>query len=73
MSQQKNKTAWYVLIACAVLLTIITFTPFVIPQGVHKPELMGMPFTLWLTILITIVYVVLTFIGTRVHPGNDKD
>ena len=73
MSQPKNKTAWYILIACAVLLTLITFTPLVIPQGVFQPELFGMPYTLWLTILITIGYVVLTLIGTKVHPGNDKD
>jgi len=73
MAQPKNKTTWYILIACVVLLTIITFTPLVIPQGVYQPELFGTPYTLWLTILITIGYVVLTFIGTKVHPGNDKD
>lgn len=66
-------TAWRILIACAVLLTILTFTPLVIPSGVYQPELFGMPYTLWMTILITILYVVLTFIGTKVHPGKDTD
>lgn len=69
----KSKTPWYILIGCAVLLTIVTFTPLVIPQGVYRPELFGMPYTLWLSIVVTIGYVILTFIGTKVHPGKDTD
>jgi hypothetical protein len=74
MTQQpKRKTTWHILIGCAILLTIITFTPLVIPQGVYKPELFGMPYTLWISILVTIGYVILTLIGTQVHPGKDTD
>ena len=73
MDSSKKMRAWRVLIVCAVLLTIFTFSPLVVPQGVFKPELFGMPYTLWTSILVTIMYVVLTFIGTRVHPGKDTD
>lgn len=73
MKQQKNKTAWYILVVSVIVLTIVTFTPLIIPRGVYQPELFGMPYTLWVSILITIGYVVLTFIGTKVHPGNDQD
>lgn len=73
MDSSKKMRAWRILIVCAFILTIITFTPLVIPQGVFRPELFGMPYTLWASILVTIMYVVLTFIGTRVHPGKDTD
>ncbi|MEK6476823.1 hypothetical protein WJR50_04785 [Catalinimonas sp. 4WD22] len=73
MDSSKKMRAWRILIVCAFILTIITFTPLVIPQGVFRPELFGMPYTLWTSILVTILYVVLTFIGTRVHPGKDTD
>lgn len=73
MNTSKKMTAWRILLVCALLLTVITFTPLVIPYGVYQPELFGMPYTLWMTILITILYVVLTFIGTKVHPGKDTD
>lgn len=73
MNHSNKMTAWRILIACAVLLTVLTFTPLVIPHGVYQPELFGMPYTLWMTILVTILYVVLTFIGTKVHPGKDTD
>jgi uncharacterized membrane protein (DUF485 family) len=71
--EPKNKTSWHILIGCAILLTIVTFTPLVIPQGTYQPEWLGMPYSLWMSILVTIGYVVLTFIGTRVHPGKDTD
>ncbi|WKN31691.1 hypothetical protein PZB74_22345 [Porifericola rhodea] len=73
MDTPNKHKAWRILIVCAVLLTILTFTPLVIPVGVFQPELMGMPYTLWMSILVTILYVVLTFIGTKVHPGKDTD
>lgn len=73
MNSSKKMSAWRITIVCAVILTIIIFSPLVIPQGVYKPELFGMPYTLWSSVLATIMYVVLTFIGTRVHPGKDTD
>jgi hypothetical protein len=41
------------------------------PSGVHKPELLGMPYTLWVGIIEALILVGITWIGTRVHPGKD--
>ncbi len=68
-----NQRYWKICIGLALLLTILTFTPLVIPAGVYKPILFGLPYTLWTTILVTILYVVLTFVGSRVHPGRNTD
>ncbi|MEM8965869.1 MAG: hypothetical protein AAF223_00765 [Bacteroidota bacterium] len=74
MSSTPNKTYWYLCVAAVVLLSVITFTPLVIPAGVYEPMLFGLPYTLWVTFLIMILFVVITYIGTRVHPGrNDED
>ena len=73
MTKPPNPLPWYGCIAAAVLLTIITFTPLIIPAGEYRPTLLGMPYTLWTTVLITALYVVLTYIGTRVHPGRNDD
>jgi hypothetical protein len=70
----KNKQKyWISCVVLVVLLTVITYTPLIIPVGVSKPMVLGVPYTLWTSILITIVLVVLTFIGSRVHPGTDKE
>ncbi len=73
MTKRPSPIYWYLCIATAILLTIVTFTPLVIPAGVYRPRLLGMPYTLWVTVLITCLYVLLTYIGTRVHPGRNED
>jgi len=54
-------------------LVVTTFTPLVIPYGIYKPLLLGLPYSLWISILISIGLVVLTFIATRVHPGRKSE
>jgi hypothetical protein len=33
----------------------------------------GIPYSLWTSFIITVLLVVLTFIGTRVHPGLQNE
>lgn len=68
----KNKLYWKITAAVAVLLIVLTFTPVVIAPGKITPTLFSMPYTLWMSILITFILVVLTYIGGRVHL-KDKE
>jgi hypothetical protein len=68
-----NSRPWFLCVALAVILSALTFTPLVIPAGQFQPELSGVPYTLWVSILLTILLVLLTYIGTRVHPGRNSD
>jgi Na+/melibiose symporter-like transporter len=68
----KNKRYWRIIATMAILLILITFTPLVIAPGKTDPKLFSMPYTLWMSILITVVLVVLTYVGGRVHL-NDED
>jgi len=66
-----NKAKLWTLCRIAVgILIILTFTPVITPQGSWKPMLMGMPYTLWMGIIHSFLLVGLTWLGTRVHPGN---
>lgn len=68
----KQKLYWRITAGVAVILILITFTPLVIAPGKIDPKLFSMPYTLWVSILITILLVVLTYIGGRVHL-KDKE
>ena len=68
MDIKKKKLYWKWSCIAAVVLCILPFTPLVIPSGVYKPMLFGIPYSLWTSFLITVALVILTFIGTRVHP-----
>ena len=60
---KRQKVYWRITAAVAVVLILITFTPLVIAPGKIEPKLFSMPYTLWVSILITIILVILTFIG----------
>ena len=68
----KNKIYWRICSALVIVLTIIVFTPLVIPQNVYKPILLGIPYSLWTSFLITVALVTITFIGTKIHSVNEE-
>ena len=71
--KDKNRKYWRILRTTAIILCLLVFTPLVIPQGVYKPELFGVPFSLWTSFLITVALVVLTYLGTKVHRSNEEE
>jgi hypothetical protein len=52
---------------------LITYTPAIIPAGRINPILMGLPYTLWMGILLTIILVTLTYIGSKVYPSQNEE
>ena len=66
----RQRFYWIFCCIAALVLIVITFTPLVIPAGIHRPDLWGIPYTLWVGIVVSILLVLVTFIGTKVHPGR---
>ena len=73
MAEKKKlkKQLWRIYCAAAILLTILAFSPLVIPEGKHLPMLAGLPYTLWMGILLSAALVLLTYLATRVHPAEE--
>lgn len=67
---KNKKLVWRITCALVVLFTILAFSPLVIPNGKFQPEFLGMPYTLWMGILVSLILVTLTYVGTKVHPGS---
>jgi amino acid transporter len=72
MKLKRDPRAWRLCKIIAIVLSVLTFTPVIIPYGQFRPLLFGMPYTLWSGLLLTILLVLLTWIGTRVHPSGDE-
>ena len=53
-----------------VVLSIVTFTPLVIPEGKIEPSLWGIPLTLWAGAAIALIMVLLTAIAALLHPES---
>ena len=67
---KNKKLIWRLTCAAVVVISALSFSPVVIPVGKFQPELLGMPYTLWMGIIASVLLVLLTFVGTKVHPGQ---
>ena len=70
MIKKNKRIIRYLLVGIALILTTITFTPLILHPGKIDPKLLSMPYTLWTSILITILLVLLTYLVSRLQ---DKD
>lgn len=70
---KKHNLAWRLCVVAIVALCVLAFTPLVIPANESPPMLLGVPRTLWAGILVYAAMVVVTWVGTRVHPEADKN
>ncbi len=67
---RRKRRLWYVILASALLLVVITFTPLILHPGKIGPKLFSLPFTLWTSMLITIALVVLTYLASKAQDND---
>ena len=53
-----------------IILSIMSFTPLVIPPGKINQVFCGLPYTLWAGMLVALGMIILTIIGAWVHPDR---
>lgn len=68
--EKKKRFLRYVVVGVALGLVILTFTPLILDPGKIEPSLLSLPYTLWTSILITVILVLLTYVVSRLQ---DKD
>ena len=66
-------TLWKVCCFAASLIAIVGLTPLSIPEGEVNPKLLALPYPLWVGILNCVILLLLTIIGTVVHPGKRQE
>ena len=62
---------WLIIRVIAVLICLLTFTPLVISPNNTAPYFLGIPYTLWAGIAISISLIVLITLGAIFSPSND--
>ncbi len=63
---------WKITMILTIILLILTFSPMIIPKHIYKPEIAGLPYSLWMSFLVTILMLFNIILATRFHPGNHK-
>ena len=68
--QNIRKRRYRAIVVLAIVLVLITFTPLVLQPGKIEPKFLSLPYTLWTSMCITIILVVLTYLGSRVRNDD---
>jgi Na+/melibiose symporter-like transporter len=58
------------IVVVAAALVVITFTPVVLSPGKIEPKLLSLPYTLWISIVITVILVLLTYLASRLRDND---
>lgn len=69
----RGRIYWRVSWIGAVILSVLMFTPLVSPSGVIGPEIAGIPRTLWAGILLSIGFVLVTWLASRYFRGHSGE
>ena len=70
---KNSKRIWKIVRIAVIIISVLVFTPLVIPKGVYTPELFGLPYTLWVGIVVYISFISLIIIGVSVHSKIFKE
>lgn len=63
-----------VLDGLAILFFIASFSPLVIPANQTGPYLFGIPYTMWMGFLVSILFVILAYLVSLINKeGNHAD
>lgn len=68
----KNKSLLRVLDILAILLCIATFSPLVIPENDSSPFLLGVPYTMWMGFLVSVLFVVLAYLVSIINKEENN-
>jgi len=67
MAGLERKRLLLILDLVAIGLMITTFSPVIIPANESDPSVFGIPFTLWASFLISVLFVVLAYLVSLVN------
>lgn len=67
MTSSKRKRLLLILDLVAIGIVIATFSPLIIPAHESNPSWFGIPFTLWASFLISVIFVVLAYLVSLVN------
>ncbi len=60
-----------ILDVVALLLVIATFSPIVIPPRVADPFLLGIPYTMWMAFIVSVLFVFLAYLVSLVNKEDN--
>lgn len=68
--KKRRSVLLQILDGLAILAFIATFSPFVIPQNEIGPYLLGVPYTMWMGFIFSVLFVVLAYLVSLINKED---
>ena len=62
---------WRILVGAVIVIALLSFA-FIFQTGITTPRLASVPYIFWTSFLLTVILVVLTYIGSKIFPYKDE-
>ena len=69
--KNRRTTKLRILDGLATLLFITTFTPLVIPSNEAEPAIGGIPYSMWMGFVVSVLFVVLAYLVSISNKDQD--
>ena len=63
----------WIIDVLVIFVSIATFTSLVIPPNTSTPTLWGIPFTMWMGFVISVLLVLFTYMARIIQQKDDHD
>lgn len=64
---------WYLCCIGIILLSVLTFTPLVIPAYQADPAWYGIPYTLWTGIAMAVLIMLVNVVAALCYPAKENE
>ena len=68
-----KKRIWRGCVIAVLAITVYTYFGLVPESSKIEPDFLGIPFVLWHSMVLTLLIVVLTYVGGKTLPENEED
>ncbi|WP_149276859.1 hypothetical protein [Pareuzebyella sediminis] len=68
--RKHRSTVIRILDSLAIIVFIASFSPLVIPENESAPYMFGIPYTMWMGLFVSILYVVLAYAVSTLNKEN---
>ncbi len=68
-----NMIPWLLIRIIFVIVSLLAFSPLVIPANTFMPEMYGIPYTLWVGFLVSVCLLVIIILGTLFMPSDGDE
>ena len=72
LSVKQRRIWWRLTVAAAGFIVALTLSPLVLSPGKTDPRLLHMPYSLWISLLLSVTMIILTWAGGKLHL-QDRD